>query len=296
MSPSSQAAPASPIPPRLAPLLDLLHRRVDPDEVAEPDRELAQVIRPILDAISRYYFRAEVIGLDSIPSTGSALLVANHNGGITSFDPLLLGLRWYERTGGQDFVRFLGHDLMTVIPVLGELLLRLGMIRASHRVADRALAAGHKVLVFPGGNYEAFRPFSERHQVELHGRTGFVRLALRHRCPVLPVLFLGGHETFFVLSRGERLARWTGAKRLLRSDSFPLFLGLPWGVGLGPIFHLPLPAKLLVQIGEPLDLHAHLQGPADDPAALQQLSRLVQSRLQQLMDRQAARRRWPIIG
>ncbi len=114
---------------------------------------------------------------------------------------------------------------------------------------------------------------------------------------VVPVLNLGGHETLYVVWRGEALARISGAKRILRSDSFPLFFALPWGVALGPIFHLPIPAKLDVEVGEPIDLWDYLEG--DDPedrATLERLSGLVQDRLQQMMDRRAARRRWPILG
>lgn len=96
---------------------------------------------------------------------------------------------------------------------------------------------------------------------------------------------------------GAPLARLIGAKRLLRSDSFPLFFALPWGVALGPIFHLPLPAKLEVEVGEPIDLWEHLDGgDPEDREVLARLSELVQGRIQQMMDARVSRRRWPILG
>ena len=267
----------------------------DPDAVAQPNLDLARLVAPLVELVSSY-FRGEVEGLEKIPD-GQALLVANHNAGITSMETFLLGLRWFQHTNGQDLIRFLGHDMMAKVPLIGSFLVQVGMIRASHSAADKALAAGHKVMVLPGGNYEAFRPYRQRHQVDFGGHVGYVRLALRNRVPVVPVLCLGGHETLYVVWRGEALARLTGVKRFLRSDSFPLFLALPWGVAVGPIFHLPIPAKLEVEVGDPLDLHEHLEGgDPEDRAVLERLSALVQGRIQQMMDRRAARRRWPVIG
>ena len=273
----------------------MLGPALDPDAVAEPDLDLVNLVAPVLEVLSAY-FRAEVEGLERVPD-GPSLMVANHNAGITSMEPFLLGLRWYQRTGGQDLIRFLGHDMMGRIPLVGNMLIQVGMIRASHAAADRALSEGHKVLVLPGGNYEAFRPYKERHRVDFGGHVGYVRLALRNGVPIVPVLNLGGHETLYVVWRGEALARLTGAKRLLRSDSFPLFFALPWGLALGPLFHLPIPAKLEVEVGDPMDLSEHLNG--DDPEerrTLERLSGLVQQRLQQMMDARVARRRYPVLG
>lgn len=273
----------------------MLGPALDADVLVDPDVDMIKLAAPVVELLGRY-FRAEVEGLERVPQ-GSALLVANHNAGITSIEPLLLGLRWFQRTGGEDLIRPLGHDMMGRIPLVGNMLIQFGMIRASHAAADRALGAGCKVLVLPGGNYEAFRPYKERHRVDFGGHVGYVRLALRNKVPVVPVLNLGGHETLYVVWRGEALAKLTGVKRLLRSDSFPLFFALPWGVALGPIFHLPIPAKLEVEVGLPIDLEEHLHG--DDPedrATLERLSGIVQGRLQQMMDRRAARRRWPVIG
>ena len=273
----------------------MLGPALDPDAVAEPDLDLVKLVAPVLEVLSAY-FRAEVEGLERVPD-GPSLMVANHNAGITSMEPFLLGLRWYQRTGGQDLIRFLGHDMMGRIPLVGNMLIQVGMIRASHAAADRALSEGHKVLVLPGGNYEAFRPYKERHRVDFGGHVGYVRLALRNGVPIVPVLNLGGHETLYVVWRGEALARLTGAKRLLRSDSFPLFFALPWGLALGPLFHLPIPAKLEVEVGDPMDLSEHLNG--DDPEerrTLERLSGLVQQRLQQMMDARVARRRYPVLG
>ena len=280
---------------KLKSLRRLVGAPLDAEAVVEPDLDLAQLVAPVVELINRY-FRGEVVGLEKIPE-GQALLVANHNSGITSMETFILGLRYFQHTGGRELIRFLGHDMMGRLPLVGNFLIQVGMIRASHTAADKALQAGSKVMVLPGGNYEAFRPFRQRHRVDFGGHVGYVRLALRNRVPVVPVLCLGGHETLYVLFRGERLARLTGVKRFFRSDSFPLFLALPWGVALGPIFHLPLPAKLEVEVGEPMNLWEHLDGgDPEDRQVLARLSELVQGRIQQMMDVRVSHRRWPIIG
>ena len=267
---------------------------LDPDRINELDTEMVDLCLPAIDLLEKY-FRAEVHGLDRVPD-GPALLVGNHNAGITFMDPFFMGTAWYRHTGGQDPMHYLAHDAMVRIPALGNFLMRGGAIRASHRTADEAFAIGHKVVVFPGGNYEAFRPYRERHQVDFGRRTGFVRLALRNGVPIVPVLHIGGHETFFVLRRGRRLARLLGAKRFLRSDSFPIFLGFPWGIGVGPIFHLPLPAKVLVEVGEPIPLDEYGPEVLDDREALRAISDRVRDALQEMMDRRASERRWPVLG
>jgi 1-acyl-sn-glycerol-3-phosphate acyltransferase len=268
--------------------------RMDPDAVIEPDQELARVAVSVIQILKKY-FRAEVSGLENIPE-GKALLVCNHNAGITSMDGFFLGAEWHRKTDGKDPLYFLAHDMMVALPVVGNMLLKLGSIRASHETAAKAFGLGRKVAVFPGGNYEAFRPFSQRYQIDLGGKKGFLKLALRHNVPIVPVVSIGGHETFFVLHRGERIARLTGVRKYLRSESFPIFIGLPWGVGFGPIFHLPLPAKHKMEVGEPITLDAYSPEDADRPDKLEELYKLVEGRMQDMMDRLASERRFPVIG
>ena len=266
----------------------------DPDEVCEPDPELLELAVPIIKAL-KAYFRAEVHNLEKMPR-GKALVVGNHNAGITFFEPFVLGMEWHLHTKGTDIIHPLGHDIMVSLPLVGSMLKQLGVIRAAHHTANAALEAGHKVLVFPGGNYEAFRPYKERYKVDFGGHHGYIKLALRNKVPIVPVLSIGGHETFFVLRRGEALARLTGTKRFLRSESFPIFLGLPWGIGFGPIFHLPLPAKCEIEVGDPIDFSDYGPEDAQDRDIAAKLSAIVEDRLQEMMDRRAARRRLPVIG
>src|SRR5439155_18096505 len=104
---------------------------------------------------------------------------------------------------------------------------------------------GVSVADFTGGDYDCFRPWTQRHTIDFAGRKGFVRLALRTGVPIVPVVSCGAHNSVVVLSRGERLARWMPHMRLMRIKVMPIMLGPPWGISFG-IPTLPLPTKTTV--------------------------------------------------
>jgi 1-acyl-sn-glycerol-3-phosphate acyltransferase len=279
----------------LANLRRTLLRPVDPDDVDGIEPWLLANLSPAVDALARFYFRMEVEGMESVPH-GPALLVGNHNAGITFLEPIGLGARWYRERGPDEVLHWLVHDAMVALPGVRAFLVRTGCVRASHQNAEAAFARGHKVVVFPGGNVEAFRPYRERYQIKFAGHKGFARLALKMNVPVVPFVIAGGHESFFVLHDGQRLARALGLKKLLRSETCAVFLGLPWLVGVGPIFHLPLPTKSQVRFLEPIPADARGPLAADDPAAVDALYERVTRDMQAAMDELAGRRRFPVVG
>ena len=108
-----------------------------------------------------------------------------------------------ERRGIDAPAYVLGYDLLFALPGVGPFLRRLGAIPASTSQAEAALARGACVLVYPGGDREACRPWTQRNEVDFDGRTGFVRLALQCGVPVIPVAAHGGHHAVVVLARGN---------------------------------------------------------------------------------------------
>jgi 1-acyl-sn-glycerol-3-phosphate acyltransferase len=267
----------------------------NPDSVDQIDPEVIRLLTPIVDGIARAYLRLDIEGMDRVPR-GKALVVGNHNAGITFLEPFGIVARWYLERGAEDPLHFLVHDAMVAIPLLRTLLVRGGCVRASHENGDQLLQHGHKVVVFPGGNLEAFRPYKDRFKIVFGGKKGFIRLALRHQVPMVPMVIVGGHESFMVLHDGQRLARLLHLKQLLRSETCPLFLGLPWGVGLGPIFHLHLPTKSTVRFLDPIPLDGYRPEDVDSPRHMEEIYQLVTGRMQQAMTEMASRRRWPVLG
>lgn len=267
----------------------------DPDQIEGIDPEFIQLLAPTLDAISRLYFRMDIEGMDEVPK-GAGLVVGNHNAGITFLEPIGLAARWYIEKGMNDPLHFLVHDAMVSLPLLRTFLIRAGCVRASHKTANKLLSGGKKVFVFPGGNLEAFRSYRDRYKITFGGKKGFIRLALRERVPIIPVVLVGGHETFFVLHNGEPLAKLLRLKKLIRSETCALFLGLPWGLGFGPIFHFPLPAKSQVRFLEPISLKNYSPRDVKNEKVLEEIYQKVTSRMQTAVDELSAKRKYPVIG
>jgi 1-acyl-sn-glycerol-3-phosphate acyltransferase len=175
-------------------------------------------------------------------------------------------------------------------------LIKLGALRASWDNAEKVLDGGGVVLVFPGGDVEAMRSFRRRNRVDLRGRTGVARLALRHGVPVLPFVNVGGHEAYVVLTAGRRLARWTGLSRLTRVEALPIIAGLPWGIWpSGFLPYVPLPTKITYKAGPAMEF-PHAPWLADNEDAVHRASRELQDRMQALVGELAERRRLPVLG
>src|SRR5690606_21572029 len=112
------------------------------------------------------------------------------------------------------------------------------------------------------------RPSWEAGRIDFGGRKGWVELALAKDVPVVPVVAAGGQETALFLSRGERLARALGLDRWLRTKVVPISIAIPWGLNVGDLLgHVPLPAKITIEVLDPIDLRA-TYGPDPDPDAI----------------------------
>jgi len=269
---------------------------VDPDDLDAVDPDTVRALLPLFDLLARRWYRMRVDGLHRVPD-GEALVVINHESGVSFLELFAMGSYWVRERymrDRPDLLYGLGHDAMFRIPGVNNFLVHCGGLRASRRNADRVFSRGRKILVAPGGNLEAFRPWRERFQIKFGGRRGFARVALRHRVPVVPVVFTGGHESFFVIDDGRWLVERLDLHLRFRLDTFPLVAGLPWGLWLGPMFHLPLPARCDVRILEPVDAPSF--GAEHDEDAVVALYDEVTGRMQAAMTDMASRRRWPVLG
>jgi len=255
-------------------------------------RDVSYVERtiPLIWPVLRAWFRPEIRGLDQIPPAGPVLLVGNHSGGNVAPDTLVFTAAFVRRFGARRPFFQLAHQLVVAAPWLG-LLRRYGTVTATPENARDALRSGAAVLVYPGGDWEAHRPVWQGHMTDFHGRHGFIRLALETGAPLVPVVAIGGQETALFLTRGERLVRALDLHRRLRLDVLPISIALPWGLDIGDVFgHLPLPAKITIEVLEPIDVAARFGTDVD--AAYD----AVTACMQRTLDRLAAERRWPVLG
>ena len=102
----------------------------------------------------------------------------------------------------------LTHQLAWTVGV-GRFIEPLGARPAARSSAEEALADGHNVLVFPGGDLDAAKSWQDRNRIVFGGRSGFASLAIENNVPIVPVVTVGTGESPFVMSSGERLARAT---------------------------------------------------------------------------------------
>ena len=123
-----------------------------------------------------------------------------------------------------------------------------GTVPASPEGVTTALEAQHDVIVYPGGDIDALRPWTKRDQVVLGGRKGFVRQAIRSGVPLVPVASSGAADTLIVLTDGRRLAKLFQLDKILRAKAFPIAVGFPLGLAPGMIPQIPLPSKLRAEI------------------------------------------------
>jgi 1-acyl-sn-glycerol-3-phosphate acyltransferase len=250
-------------------------------------------LKPLADI----YFRGEVRDIERIPAAGPVLIVGNHSGGLATPDTWVFMVNFMRHFGTDREAYALAHNVVMGLPLTGTWLRRVGTLPAHPDAARAALRRGASVLVYPGGDEDVFRPWSARNRIRLARRTGFVRLALQERVPVQPVVSIGGHETVFVLSDGRKLARTLGLERF-RLKALPLMVGPPWGISPGDfLLHWPLPAKITVQVGEPIDFHARF-GTLDprDPEVIWACYHYVEAKMQAILDALADERRLPVLG
>jgi 1-acyl-sn-glycerol-3-phosphate acyltransferase len=270
--------------------------RTDPPVSSARDVGFLSAVRPILERFA-WYFRSEVRGFDRLPERGPFLVVGNHSGGQMPPDlPVLLTAWWRER-GQDEPVYALFHSFLLGLPGVGPTMRRAGAVDATPNAAEGVLRSGGILIDYPGGDYDVFRPWWDRNRIDFGGRAGVVRLALRLQVPVVPAVSVGAHETIVVLARGERVARCLGLDRMFRIKVMPLVFGPPFGFVPGGIPTLPLPAKITVELCEPIDWSRQF-GPeaAEDDVVVRRCYDEMTSTMQTALDRLAGERRFPVLG
>ena len=295
-SPNHRQSQSEPVAALMRPVLEAIDSSIKEEVTHDPfQRDPAYVGRllPLLEAIN-LYFSSEIRGWHNLPKDQAVLVVGNHSGGAETSDVAPLLHRWIEDVGAEAPLYMLGYDLLFTYPFVGPLLRKLGVLPASPATARRALKRRAAVVVFPGGDYEVFRPWSKRNQIEFGGRTGFIELALSMRVPVVPMTIHGAHQSTIVLTRGRRIARAVGLERL-HIKVFPFIWNIPLGLTPAFIPSLQLPSKVTVEFGKPLDWSTYDPAKAKDPAVIRKCYAEITEVMQGTLDRLAKERPYPIL-
>jgi 1-acyl-sn-glycerol-3-phosphate acyltransferase len=204
------------------------------------DPELTDVLMPPLRAVYDKWFRVEVTG--SLPAGTGALVVANHSGTLP-WDALMTSIAVHDNHPEGRHLRMLGADLVFRLPVLASLARKTGTTLACSADAQRLLAAGEVVGVWPEGFKGIGKPFRDRYRLQRFGRGGFVVSALRAGVPIIPCSIVGAEEIYPKIADIRPLARLLGLPYFPVTPLFPV---------LGPLGAIPLPTKWTIDFGEPI--------------------------------------------
>ncbi len=240
------------------------------------DKVLLQLVRPLY----RHWFRVAVSGIESIPNESGALVVANHSGTI-ALDAVMTQIAVHDEHPAQRNLRMLGADLVFKTPFIADLARRAGHTLACHADAERLLASGEVVGVWPEGFKGIGKPFSERYRLQRFGRGGFVSAAVRTGAPIIPTAIIGAEETYPMIADASWLARFLG---------LPFFPITPTFPALGPLGLVPLPSKWMIHFDDPIPTDHLAPGSADDPAVIFDITDQVRERIQGLLYELLARR------
>ncbi len=278
-------------------VLDLPGRRRQPEEQADPrslsslipapekDREIDdwgrsetafRLADPVLNFYYRYWFRVELENVKNVPSSGGALLVANHSGALPPDGPMIMhGIRT-EHPDPRP-VYMLGEHWFKGYPGVGMLSNKIGLVAAHPANAQRLLGdEGKLALVFPEGQKGSRKLYWQRYKLRRFGRGGFVRTAMRAGVPIVPVAVVGAEEAMPIFAHVPLLQRMTGLIYFPVNHAFPHF-----GLAAGLMY---LPAKFKIRFLEPVDLSGYGPDDAEDLALVQSIAEEIRGAIQLEVD------------
>jgi len=189
----------------------------------------------LLAPLYRHYFRVRTFGIEHVPASGRAMVIGNHSGGLPVDAAMVLAALFF----GRDPPRH-AHGMVELFaqswPFVSELFCRAGQFPGLPDHAVRFLEADRVVMVFPEGARGTGKLYKDRYQLVRFG-TGFVRVALQTRSPIVPFAFIGGEEALPTIYHAETLAKLVGS---------PYWPVPPW------VLPVPLPMPCDLHFGPPI--------------------------------------------
>jgi 1-acyl-sn-glycerol-3-phosphate acyltransferase len=208
------------------------------------DPEFTESFLTIFKSIYRDYWRVETTGVEHVPASGRALLVANH-AGVLPWDGAMIKTAVFAEHPHPRHVRALVASQFMGMPVMSWFLRRTGQAVGHPEDTRRLLERDELVLVFPEGTRGTGKGFKDRYRLRRFGRGGFAATAIRARAPIIPISVVGSEEIYPMLGDLRPVARFFGL------PYFPVTPFWPW---LGPLGMIPLPSKWRIQFHPPVEV------------------------------------------
>jgi 1-acyl-sn-glycerol-3-phosphate acyltransferase len=199
------------------------------------------------------YFRVRAYGTENVPKRGRAMLIGNHSGGVALDGAMVVASMFFELEPPR-LAQGMIEKFITRLPVASQLSSRLGQFTGLPEHAIRLLEDDRLLMVFPEGARGTAKLYWERTSL-VHFGTGFMRLALATKTPIVPFAFIGGGDAIPTVFNAYKLGKLVGAPYL------PI---TPY------LLPLPLPVHLSVHYGAPMTFDG--TGNEDDRAIEQKVS------------------------
>ena len=203
------------------------------------------------------YWRIESRGFEHLPRNGPAIIVGPHRG-FMPLDAVMMFHLVYRYTGRV--VRFLIHPTLVKFPFQARFFQQMAGVMACKTNAERVLADGDILGVYPEGIAGAFKLYREAYNLGGFGRSDYARWALKHNVPVIPFVIVGSTEIFPIFGR----LKWRWLKEWLEWPFFPITATFPF-------LPFPLPTKWHMQFlppVHPIDIKAEAERLKRDPVAV----------------------------
>jgi 1-acyl-sn-glycerol-3-phosphate acyltransferase len=227
--------------------------------------------RTIVDFFYNYWFRAQVEGIENVPSSGGALLVSNHSGALPP-DATMIAKAIKEEHRHPRPLNITVEHFFKGYPGFSMLIPKIGCVAAHPANVHRLLYDEEQlVLVFPEGRKGTEKLYKDRYKLRRFGRGGFVEAAMRAQAPIVPVCVVGAEESAPIFAHLPLLQKLTGL------IYFPLTPTFPW---LGPLGMLGyLPAKFKVRFLDPMYFNQDRMW--EDKALVQTVAHEIRARIQE---------------
>lgn len=194
-----------------------------------------KVFLTALGSLYRYYFRVKAYGIENVPGRGRAMLIGNHSGGV-AFDGGMVIASMLLEMDPPRLAHAMVEKFLNATPIASQWTARTGQFVGLPENAIQLLEDERLLMVFPEGARGTAKLYKERFSLVDFG-TGFMRLALQTKTPIVPFGFIGGGDALPTFHNSRTIGKLVGA---------PYVPFTPW------LLPVPIPAQLSVHYGKPM--------------------------------------------
>lgn len=214
--------------------LELPWNRYGLDPYGISQEHLAQFYTALVWLYEKY-FDVSVYGIENIPTRGRVMLVGNHSGGVALDGAMVIASTFMEMEPPR-LAQGMAEYFLNKLPFSSQWTSRLGHFTGLPEHAIRLLEDERMLMVFPEGARGTAKLYKDRNSLVRFG-TGFMRIALQAKAPIVPLAFIGGGEAIPTVYNSELVGRLVGA---------PYVPFTPY------VFPVPRPVDVQVYYGKPM--------------------------------------------